>query len=74
MVFRILVLLNYVNEGRERRRLISSFAVLHGSEMVMRLLFIIQVLKVFEMLKYIPKTVSILSIIMFLFNLMDVRT
>ena len=39
--------------------------------MVMRLLFIRQVLKVFERLKFILKTVSILSVIMFPFNLMD---
>ena len=66
-----MVLLNYENGRRERRRLISSFAVLRGSEMVMRLPFIRQVLKVFERLKFILKTVSILSVIMFLFNLMD---
>ena len=73
MMFRILVLLNYENGRRERRRLISSFAVLRGNEMVMRLLFIPQVLKVFERLKFILKTVSILFVIMFLFNLMDDR-
>ena len=71
-MFRILVLLNYENGRRERWRLISSFAVLRGNEMVMRLLFIRQVLKVFERLKFILKTVSILSV-MFLFKLMDDR-
>ena len=39
----------------------QSYAVLHRKKIVMRLLFNIKVLKVLQMVTFMPKTVSILN-------------